>query len=219
MNAKTQHTYDQVFQHPISHNLQWHDAKAMLKALGTVEDERNGNLKVTLGGNSAIFPGSSIGKVATVDQVMQIRHLLQDAIERDEKPTGPHLLVVMDHQQAAIYRTEVKNSVPEVVTPYNPAGHKGHVHSAHDFLSHTEEPDTEAYFKQVATSVIDAEKILLFGSSKGSSGTMDRFVDWLRTEHPYIAERVIGAITVDQGHLTEGQLLAKTRELYGLFRV
>jgi hypothetical protein len=43
-----------------------------------------------------------------------------------------HLLVVIDHQEARVYRTEVHGAVPVSIAPYDPHGYKKHLHSAHE---------------------------------------------------------------------------------------
>lgn len=43
---------------------------------------------------------------------------------------------------------------------------------------------------------------------------MDQFVAWIKRRHPEIGGRIIGAVVVDEHHLTDGQLLAKAREYY-----
>ena len=46
--------------------------------------------------------------------------------------TAPHLLVVIDHQEARVYRTEVHGAVPERLVPFDPHGFGRHLHSAHE---------------------------------------------------------------------------------------
>ena len=50
----------------------------------------------------------------------------------DKKTTAPHLLVVIDHQEARVYRTEVHGAVPQQIVPYDPHGYGKHLHSAHE---------------------------------------------------------------------------------------
>ncbi|MBC8064186.1 MAG: hypothetical protein H7Y17_05105 [Chlorobia bacterium] len=214
MNTKTKRTYDQVFQHPITHNLEWRDIRALFETIGDVEDEHNGNLKVTLGGHAVVFQSPRANDVASVDQVNQIRHLLESSGTKKSKDVGPQLLLVIDHQEARIFRTDSGGSIPEKVIPYDPDGHRGHVHSAHDFRDHNEQPNHDAYFEVISENLKDAEKILIFGSGVGSSSAMDLFVAWLPEHHQKLSDRVIGAVIVDQSHLTEGQLLAKAKEIY-----
>ena len=39
----------QIFQHPTSHNVEWHDVLSLLEATGTVEREHDGKYYVRLG--------------------------------------------------------------------------------------------------------------------------------------------------------------------------
>ena len=48
----------------------------------------------------------------------------------DKTTTAPHLLVVIDHQEAKVYRTELVGAVPERIAPYDPHGHGRNLHSA-----------------------------------------------------------------------------------------
>ena len=48
-------TYNAIFQHPISHNLGWLDVHALFRQLGEVEEEPNGNLKVTRNGQILVL--------------------------------------------------------------------------------------------------------------------------------------------------------------------
>jgi hypothetical protein len=215
LNAKTQRTYDQVFQHPITHNLDWRDIRAMFESLGMVEQEHNGNLKVTLHDHVVVFQSPNESKAASADQVSLIRHLLETHTARKPDGSAPHLLVVIDRSEARIYHTEIVDSVPERVVPYDPLGNKGHVHSSHAQPGHKAIPHDEAYYEGIAKCLADAEQILVFGSGEGSSSAADAFVGWLKVHHQNLADRIMGSVKVDQGHCTEGQLLAEARTIYG----
>ena len=58
----------------------------------------------------------------------------------DEKKTAPHLLVVIDHQEARVYRTEVHGAVPQQIVPYDPHGYGKHLHSAHEWTDGKRQP-------------------------------------------------------------------------------
>jgi len=47
--------------------------------------------------------------------------------QTDDRNTAPHLLVVIDHQEARIYRTEVNGAVPVSIVPYDPHGYRKHL--------------------------------------------------------------------------------------------
>jgi hypothetical protein len=70
-------TYDRIFQHPISHNLEWHEVHALLEKLGEVVVEHNGNLKVTRNGQSMVLHAPRTKDVAEMSEVMSLRHFLE----------------------------------------------------------------------------------------------------------------------------------------------
>ncbi len=215
LNKHAQQIFDQVFRHPMTHNLQWSDVKVLFSAIGTIEDERNDSLQVSMAGHSIVFQPATMKDAARGDQVMQIRQFIQAAKDREPGITGPHFVVLINHLETKIYRTEMKGTVPDVVKPEDNLGHHRHVHSAHDYSDHIEKPNHEAYFEAITKGLNDAEKILLLGSGQGSSNTMDLYTVWLRGHHPNVSEKVFATEVVDESHLTENQLLAKARIIYG----
>ena len=42
-------TLEKIFQHPVSHNIQWHDVLSLLEAVATTVREHDGRYHVTLG--------------------------------------------------------------------------------------------------------------------------------------------------------------------------
>ena len=48
-------TLRQIFEHPVSHNIEWHAAISLLEAIGSVTRHHNGKLEITVGGQSAVF--------------------------------------------------------------------------------------------------------------------------------------------------------------------
>ncbi len=81
-----QRTFDRIFQHPISHNLEWRDVHALLQEMGQVTKEHNGSLKVARNGQTLVLHPTSKKDVTEMDEVMKLRHFL----ERSEaKPSDP----------------------------------------------------------------------------------------------------------------------------------
>jgi hypothetical protein len=209
-------TYDTIFRHPVSHNLEWRAVHALLRHLGEAEEEPNGNLKVTRNGQTLVLRPSRTKDVSTADEVMALRHFL----ERSEAPRGEakgeeaHWLLVIDHHEASIYRCEMEGAAPRRILPHEPDEYFRHAHNSKDFSRGREKPEPNSFFEPVAKALQGAGRILIFGSGTGMSSEMDQFVAWLGLHHPEVAGRVIGSRVVDEHHLTEGQLLAKAREFY-----
>jgi hypothetical protein len=131
--------------------------------------------------------------------------------------TAPHLLVVIDHREARVYRTEVHGAVPMHIVPFDPHGHGRHLHSAHEWTDGKRAPERKSYYEAVAKTLRGAEQVLLFGSGTGRSSAMDQLVADLKDHHPDVAGKIIGSVVVDAHHTTEGELLAKAREFYAEF--
>jgi adenylyl- and sulfurtransferase ThiI len=85
-----QRIFDRIFQHPISHNLEWRDVHALLGEIATVTKEHNGSLKVTRNGQTLILHPTSKKDVTEMDEVMGLRHFLERSEATIEKPTDEH---------------------------------------------------------------------------------------------------------------------------------
>ena len=211
-----QSTYDAVFQHPIARNLQWRDVRSMLTSLSDATEEHSENLKFTRNGQTLTIHPPKRKDFSDVQELMQVRHFL----ERSATPVPPtaaegiHLLVVIDHREARVFETEVHGSVPQRITPYDPQGSHRHLHNVEDDSNGQRKPELKTFYEAVVRSLNGAAAILIFGSSTGSSSAMDHLVAELKRHHPQIAQRIVGTVVVDEQHLSDGQLLAKARDIY-----
>jgi hypothetical protein len=212
--------YQRLFQHPMPHNLQWHEVRSMLGAMtdaNAVEDDK-GNLKVTRNGQTLVLHRPRGKDLADKRELMQIRHFL----ERSEGPTKPatpvgtHLLVVIDHREARIFTAELQGAVPQRIAPYDPFGFGRALHYNQDDSNGQRKPELKSFYESVAKTLRGAQQILLFGTGTGASSAMEQLLADLKKNHKEIAERVVGSITVNEHHLTEDQLLAKARELFAV---
>ena len=128
--------------------------------------------------------------------------------------TATHLLVVIDHQEAKVYRTEAHGTVPQTITPYDPHGHGRHLHSANEWTDGKSQPERKSYYEAVAKTLRGAEQVLVFGSGTGKSSAMEQLLADLKAHHPDVVAKVIGSVVVDAHHTTVDQLLARAREFY-----
>jgi hypothetical protein len=210
------HTYQEVFRHPMSHSLTWHDVRALFGQLGQITEEPNGNLKVTRNGQTLVLHSPRTKEVAESAELMELRHFLERSAEPLVDVPGKeiHWLVVIDHHEARVFRSEVHGSIPQHILPHEPSDFFRQAHNSKDFSRGQEKPDPNNFFEPVAKALNGSGKILLFGSGKGTSSEMIQFIGWLKHHHPDRADRIIGSLVVDEHHLTEAQLLAKAREFY-----
>lgn len=135
----------------------------------------------------------------------------------DEKNAGLHLLVVIDHHEARVYRTEIHGAIPMRIVPYDPHGYGKHLHSTHEWTDGKRPPERKSFYEAIAKTLRGAEEVLLFGSGTGRSSAMEQLLADLRDHHSDLAEKIIGSVVVDAHHTTEDQLLAKARDFYAEF--
>ena len=63
-------TLEKLFNHPTSGNIEWRQVRSLLEAVGDVAEEHNGNLKITLGGETEVLRpphGKDIDRQLIVD--------------------------------------------------------------------------------------------------------------------------------------------------------
>jgi hypothetical protein len=214
-------TYNTIFQHPVSHNLGWHDVVALFRQLAQVDEETNGNLKVTRNGRILVLHPPRTKDVAETGELMKLRHFLEhsETAPPEMKVQEMHWLLVIDHHEARIFRSEMNGAVPQQILPHQPDDYFRHAPHSNDFSRGQEKPEPNSFFEPVAKALHGAGAVLIFDSGTGKSSEMDQFVAWVKVHHPELAKRIIGSQVVDQHHLTGDQLLAKAREFYANARV
>lgn len=216
MSKVHQTTYKAIFQHPAARNLQWHDIRSMLNSIADVEEEHNGHLVFVRNGEKLTMHPPKNKDLSDIDELMKIRHFLERSVASPSMAgEGKHLLVVIDHREARVYQTELHGEVPQRIVPYDPSGSHRHLYYVgNEADGHQRQPELKSFYEAIVERLIGAEKILIFGSSTGASSAMEQLMINLNKNHPDLADKVIGAVTIDEQHMTEDQLLAKAREFY-----
>jgi len=191
----------------------------MLGALSETTEERSGSFKFMRNGRTLTVHAPKRKDFDDIQELMQIRHFLDSSGEPPQRQVaaamaGRHLLVVIDHRMARIYQTELHGSVPERIVPYDAAGFGRHLHHVEDHGDGQRKPEVASFYVAIAKTLERAENILVFGSGTGASSAMEQLLAELDRHYANVRERVIGAVVVDEHHLTEDQLLAKARLIY-----
>jgi hypothetical protein len=214
-------TYNTIFQHPVSHNLEWRHVRALLAALGDIAEEPNGNLKVTRNGQILVLHPPRTKDVAETDELMAVRHFLErsETTPPEANMCETNWLLVIDHHEARIFRSEMHGAIPLQILPHEPDDYFRHAHNSKDFSRGEEKPDPNSFFEPVAKALQAPGRILIFGTGTGTSSEMEQFIAWLKVHHPEVAKRIIGRLVVDEHHLSGDQLLAKAREFYASARM
>jgi len=78
LDSEHRDTVEKIFSHPSSGNIEWRQVKSLLQAVGTVTEQRNGKLRVTLGDETEVLQpprGKDIDQQMIVDLRRMLRHV------------------------------------------------------------------------------------------------------------------------------------------------
>jgi hypothetical protein len=78
LSGRHRDTLRQIFDHPTSHNIEWHAVVSLLEAVGTVSTSHDGKLDVTVGAEKAFLEPPK-GKDIDAQMVVDLRHMLAAA--------------------------------------------------------------------------------------------------------------------------------------------
>jgi hypothetical protein len=71
-------TLRQIFQHPVSHNIEWHAVVSLLQAVGSVDDRHDGTVAVTVGSETEYLDRPA-NKDVGAQTVVDLRRMLGSA--------------------------------------------------------------------------------------------------------------------------------------------
>ena len=78
LNNHHRDTLEKIFQHPVSHNIEWLDVLSLLEAVGTVDERHDGKFVVTLGSETETFERPK-HKDVEIQVVVDLRRILHSA--------------------------------------------------------------------------------------------------------------------------------------------
>ena len=78
LNNHHRNTLRQIFQHPASHNIEWHAVVSSLEAIGSVVEHRDGTVVVTIGSATEYFDRPAHKDIDT-QTVVDLRRILSSA--------------------------------------------------------------------------------------------------------------------------------------------
>ncbi len=78
LNAHHRATVEKIYQHPVSHNIQWHDVLSLLESVAQVSEGHDGKYKVTLGPETETLDAPR-GHDIDEQMVIDLRRMLKGA--------------------------------------------------------------------------------------------------------------------------------------------
>jgi hypothetical protein len=230
LSSASRMTMDALYQHPLSHNLEWTDVIALFAKLGTVEQKGHNGVAFSIGGEYRRIRQPH-GKDLTTEDVMSFRHMLSragwspqaspapvapDVSSRDVAAIAdlPNLLVVVDHHEARIYHLDLQPAEPldHVIKPHDPQHFLHHLtHKDQSRERGQRAPEDASFYGRLAEAAASARAIVVIGHGAGHSSAADRLVEFLRLHHPETFAKVTREVVADLSRLTTPQLLVLGR--------
>ena len=78
LDNRHRNTLRQIFQHPVSHNIEWHAVASLLEAVGTVDVHHDGKVTVQVGSEREILE-PPVSKDIDEQMVLDLRRMLSRA--------------------------------------------------------------------------------------------------------------------------------------------
>lgn len=226
LSKTSRRTVEALYQHPLSHNLEWSGVVSLFERLGTVDHKGHNEIAFGLGGEHHRVHKPH-GKDLTTAEVMTFRHMLTRAgwaPQGTASKTGAvtkgkaaaatlepaDLLVVVDHHEARLYHLDVRSAdlVDHVIKPFNPHHLLHHVsHKDQEREQRQRMPEDHAFYESIAQAVLPAGAIVVIGHGTGRSNAAHHLIEFLHKHHPDTARKVVCEVVADLLGLTAPQLL------------
>ena len=217
-------TLDAIFGHPVAHGVSWTDVVALVKDVGVVEHETNGETSFVIGGDRRLFRAPH-SKQIEATTVIDLRHMLARAgwsphaagspgPAPDAPPAAPDVLVVVEQAEARVYRLHEEAGEPtDQVIRSDLSSHRLHELACREGGHAGEtgwQADTE-FYERIAGALHGGGAIVLAGHGRGHSDAAHALELYLQLHHADIAGRLCRTLGADLSSLTDAQLRALGR--------
>jgi len=232
LNGHHRKTLAAIFQHPLSHNLEWHDVLSLIDHVGGTSTRDGGGHDLTIG-EDRLFLGPVHDHDLTGEQVRDLRAFLTRAglapdadagLTPDDTPAEapapaaldhiePHCIVLIDHHHARLFGlggASCDATTAQTFTPDDDDGSKRRIEHKQQNDDHDggHAGEEAAYYEHVAIALKPARRIVVLSDGKGRSNAGAYLVDYLMRHHPAIAGRIVATDRVDIAHLSDGEIVA-----------
>lgn len=216
-------TIDRLYQHPLSHNLEWSEVIALFGKLGSATRQDHNEIAFSIAGEHHRVRKPH-GKDLTTADVMRFRHMLtragwspqaagsQDGLAAAPNPaaTPPDMLAVIAQDEARLYELDIGSprAGDHVIRPSN-LHHLVHTSRSEDQGHQPPKPFAfdHAFYERIAEAMQPGGRIVLVGHGKGHSNAAHGLAEYLRAHHPGTSGRVVCEVVADLSSLTAPQLL------------
>ena len=223
-------TLQALFAHPLQHGVRASQVEALFRALGAEVSEREDrrlHIRLPNGAETWIRIACGVRQPdLDAEALMRVRRFLEEAgVSPDHpavEPVSPrgdqsHRLVLhLNHHQTDVYRLEGSEVVHAVLRPHGVWGSGQALTHRHDRdVAGQRAPRDAEYLGCITAAMADADAVLLLGHGTGASDMRQVLLHHLHTHRRDLLDRIVGIETIDDGGMSDAQLLAIAREHFG----
>jgi len=222
LHHRDQAVLDQIYHHPVAHNLLWKDVLRLVGHLGKAEQKHDGKWLFEVERLHRTFP-TPHGDHMEPGEVAKLREFLNEAGFLTHARDQPYLgadrviavkMVLIDHHEASVY--DLRDGACTHVATVRP-------HDPHHFLHHLTHRDQSrlqgqrasedpGFYDSLISALQGAEVAVLIGTATGSSAALEVLGGWLRAEHGRVPPQIIEITHTNTSAYTLPELAKLARE-------
>jgi hypothetical protein len=204
----------EIFAHPIAHNLEWPDVVGLIGSLGSSLIRHDGKYEFQIGSVQAVFTKPRHKDIGVAD-LLELRRFLKEAGIDEKSPLAPSgketgepspTVVLIDHSSARFFQAE--DGGPhfeefEHIEPIDPHGFERHLEHRKEANYQGERvPEAPEFYERIAQRLKDVPSIILAGDATGKSSAAVYLAEFLKAKHKEVAERVVAMANADLSSIT-----------------
>lgn len=223
-------TLQALFAHPLRHGVRASRVEALCRALGAeVTELADHRLRIRMPSGAETWIRSGCGRRQPdldAEAVLRLRRFLEQIGVSPEHPQPPslgvrgdqsrRLVLHLDHHHTDVFRLEGEVVEHAVLRPHGVWGSGENLTHRHDRdLAGQRAPRDHAYLNAITAALAEADAVLLLGHGRGESDLRQVLLRHLERHHPDLLPRIVGIERLDDGGLSDAELLAVAREHFG----
>ena len=210
LNRHHARTLQQIFEHPLPHNLEWPDVVSLIRHLGSALERHDGKYEFQIGTVRAVFDKPHHKDIDAAG-IAELRRFLTDAGVAADLSASRILstVVLIDHRSARFFETGQDGRLDELdhIEPQDPHGFERHLeHRKEADYKGQRVPEADEFYERIAQRLKAAASIVLIGDARAKSSAGAYLDEYLKEKHKDVANRIVATAREDLSHITSGEI-------------
>ena len=209
IKGKHKRTLEKLFEHPVSHNIDWKQVENLFDALGAnVSETSKNHVRVVLAGQEAMFHKPHHKQIDRTDEVVAIRRFLESAgvnprtAGLDTSPSRTRVIAVVSDREARVYELEGREADSFRLVDSDRVQRQG-------------SGDSDGFYESVSAALSSADEILLVGVGEDQKHSSARpLFEHLAHQEPDLAVRVVAVEAIVDTRDVEPRILAHAQAVF-----